>query len=118
MDHAPILSVPLFPTVRMFGKAFISFGVVVVIVLAIAIYRHVRDNRDAFDRRRFLILISPVLIPIVWFELLSNHTQTPSALHLSQCVGRHRDHLRGRAAGERTADDAAATHCGPAPDTA
>ena len=60
----------------MFGKAFISFGVVVVIVLAIAIYRHVRDNRAAFDRRRFLILIAPVLIPIVWFELLSNHTQT------------------------------------------
>ena len=76
IGHPPILSVPLLPTVRMFGKAFISFGVVVVIVLAIAIYRHVRDNRTAFDRRRFLILISPVLIPIVWFELLSNHTQT------------------------------------------
>lgn len=76
IGHPPILSIPLLPTVRMFGKAFISFGVVVVIVLAIAVYRHVRDNRTTFDRRRFLILVAPVLIPIVWFELLSNHTQT------------------------------------------
>ena len=76
VNHPPILSIPLYPTVRMFGKALISFGVVVVIVLAIAIYRHIRDHRTAFDHRRFLILISPVLIPIVWFELLSNHTQT------------------------------------------
>jgi hypothetical protein len=76
IGHPAILSIPLLPTFRMFGKAFLSFGVVVVIVLAIAIYRYVRDNRAAFDRRRFLILISPLLIPIVWFELLSNHTQT------------------------------------------
>jgi hypothetical protein len=76
VNHPPILSLPLYPTVRMFGKALISFGIVVVIVLAIAIWRHIRDSGDAFDRRRFLFLISPVLIPIVWFELLSNHTQT------------------------------------------
>lgn len=76
IGHPPILSIPLLPTVRMFGKALISFGVVVVIVLAIAIARHLRDNRASFDRRRFLVLIAPVLIPIVWFELLSNHTQT------------------------------------------
>ena len=75
-NHPTILSIPLYPTVRMFGKALISFGIVVVIVLAIAIYRHIRDSSGAFDRRRFLVLISPVLIPIAWFELLSNHTQT------------------------------------------
>ncbi len=75
-NHPAILSLPLYPTVRMFGKALISFGIVVVIVLAIAIYRHLRDSGNAFDRRRFLVLISPVLIPIAWFELLSNHTQT------------------------------------------
>jgi hypothetical protein len=74
IDHPPILSVPLYPTVRMFGKALISFGIVVVIVLAIAIWRHIRDG--GFDRRRFMILISPGLIPIVWFEVVSNHTQT------------------------------------------
>lgn len=76
VGHPPILSIPLYPTVRMFGKALISFGVVVVVVLAIAVYRHVRASGAAFDRRRFLILISPSLIPIVWFEVVSNHTQT------------------------------------------
>ncbi len=75
IDHPPILSLPLYPTVRTFGKALISFGIVVVIVLAIAVYRHVRDS-GTFDRRRFLILISPALIAIIWFELVSNHTQT------------------------------------------
>jgi hypothetical protein len=75
IGHPPILSLPLYPTVRIFGKALISFGIVVVIVLAGAVYRHVRDS-GAFDRRRFLILISPVLIAIAWFEVVSNHTQT------------------------------------------
>jgi hypothetical protein len=74
IDHPQILSLPLYPTVRMFGKALISFGTVIVVVLAIAIWRHTREG--GFDRRRFLILISPVLIPVVWFELFSNHTQT------------------------------------------
>ena len=41
-----------------------------------------------------------------------------SALHLSQRVGGHRDRLCGGAAGERTADDAPATRCGPASNTA
>ncbi|MBX9775064.1 MAG: hypothetical protein K2Y71_11705 [Xanthobacteraceae bacterium] len=74
IDHPPILSLPLYPTVRMFGKALLSFGTVVAIVLAIAVRRHVRDV--GFDRRRFLVLISPALIPIIWFEVVSNHTQT------------------------------------------
>jgi hypothetical protein len=37
-----------------------------------------RRNWASFNRRKFFILISPTLIPIAWFELLSNHTQTHS----------------------------------------
>jgi hypothetical protein len=76
VNHPAILALPLYPTIRMFGKALISAGTIIVVVLAIAVYRHARDSASAFDRRRFLILIAPILIPVAWFELLSNHTQT------------------------------------------
>ena len=47
-------------------------------VLATAIVLHLHKNWASFDKRVFVRLLLPTLIPIIWFELLSNHTQTHS----------------------------------------
>jgi hypothetical protein len=70
--------IPLLPTVEMIVQSFISVGSITVAILAAAIIVHVRQNWHSFDRRRFFILMTPTLIPITWFELLSQHTQTHS----------------------------------------
>lgn len=67
--------IPLLPTVEMILKAFESVGSIVVALLAAAVYCHLQEHRDRFDRRQFHLLLSPILIVFVWFELLSNHTQ-------------------------------------------
>ena len=67
--------IPLVPTVSMLLKAFESVGTVTVAVLALAIHFHQQAHRDRIDFRRFWLLVSPLLITVVWFELLSNHTQ-------------------------------------------
>jgi hypothetical protein len=73
---APIVAIPGYPTIRMIGKSLISYGIVFAVPLAFAIWRHIGAHRSLFDRRAFVKLISPVLIAVAWFELLSNHTQT------------------------------------------
>ena len=70
--------VPLIPTLTMILQAFISVGTVVVVALAGAMAVFLRAHWQAFDWRRFLLLSSPTLIAMAWFELLSNHTQTHS----------------------------------------
>jgi len=75
-NRVPII--PLLPTVKMILQSFIAVGSIPVAILAAAIFVHVRRYWGSFDRRRFVVLISPTVIPIVWFELLSNHTQTHS----------------------------------------
>jgi hypothetical protein len=56
-------------------KAFESVGTIAVAVLVLAIAFHLKAQRERFDKRRFWLLVSPVLITVLWFELLSNHTQ-------------------------------------------
>lgn len=72
----PVPIIPLLPTIKMIGQSFISVGSVWVAILAAAIFLHLRRTWNSFDRQRFFILMSPTIIPVVWFELLSNHTQT------------------------------------------
>lgn len=72
----PVRIIPLWPTVQMIAKSFVSGGVVFVAVIAAAVLTHVRNRWATFDTRLYLILMSPTLIPIVWFEVLNNHTQT------------------------------------------
>jgi hypothetical protein len=74
----PVPMIPLLPTIEMIVQSFISVGSITAAVLAAAIILHMRRNWASFNRRKFFILISPTLIPIAWFELLSNHTQTHS----------------------------------------
>jgi len=73
-----IYFLPLLPTLTMIIQSFISVGSVTVAVLAAAIVLHLHKNWASFDKRVFVRLLLPTLIPIIWFELLSNHTQTHS----------------------------------------
>jgi hypothetical protein len=70
-----MLLLPLIPTIEMVGTALISVGAVVVVIIAILILAHARENRSDFEKCRFYSLISPTSISFVWFELLNNHTQ-------------------------------------------
>lgn len=69
---------PLVPTLTMILQAFISVGSAVVAVFAGALFVHLRTHWQAFDWRRFLLLSSPTLVSMAWFEILNNHTQTHS----------------------------------------
>ena len=69
---------PLIPTLTMILQSFISVGSVVVALLAAAMAVFLRAHWPALDRRRFLLLSSPTLIAMAWFEILNNHTQTHS----------------------------------------
>jgi len=73
-----LLVIPLLSTAKMFVQSLLAVGLIPFCFLVVAIVRRIRADRQGFDRRRFLVLSSPVVIPIVWFELLSNHTQTHS----------------------------------------
>jgi hypothetical protein len=69
---------PLVPTLSMIIQSFISAGSVFVALFAAALLVHARKHWAAFDKRRFLLLSSPTLIAMLWFEVLNNHTQTHS----------------------------------------
>lgn len=69
---------PLIPTLTMILQSFISVGSVVVAALAAAAAVFLHANWRAFEWRRFLLLSSPTLISMAWFEILNNHTQTHS----------------------------------------
>jgi hypothetical protein len=73
-----IYFIPLLPTALMTLQSFISVGSVAVAVLFAALVLHLRRNWAAFDGRKFLRISAPVLITTLWFEILSNHTQTHS----------------------------------------
>ncbi|MCW5691406.1 MAG: hypothetical protein KIT48_03500 [Pseudolabrys sp.] len=69
---------PLIPTLTMILQSFISVGSVVVAALAAAMAVFLRTHWQAFAWRRFLLLSSPTLVSMAWFEILNNHTQTHS----------------------------------------
>ena len=76
IEPAPIISrAPIVPTIRMVLKSFQALGTPVLLAVIAAIAIRVRDGGSSFDRRRFYLLISPLLIPLLWFEVLSAHTQ-------------------------------------------
>jgi hypothetical protein len=57
------------------SPAPVSAGAIVVVVIAVLILAHARENRSGFQRCSFYRLILPTSISFVWFELLNNHTQ-------------------------------------------
>jgi hypothetical protein len=71
-----IYFIPLWPTVQMFYKSFVSIGSPTVAAIAAALFFYLRENWASFDRGYFLAVTMPALIPVLWFEIMSNHTQT------------------------------------------
>jgi hypothetical protein len=67
--------IPLLPTIEMTLKAFESIGTITVVLIAAAVYFHIKEYPECFDRKQFYLLLSPILIVFAWFELFSNHTQ-------------------------------------------
>lgn len=67
--------VPIAPTILMILKSLQSLGTPALLAVIAAIVIRLRDSGSRFDRRRFYLLISPLLIPLLWFESLSSHTQ-------------------------------------------
>ncbi|WP_439403034.1 hypothetical protein ACNJYA_12920 [Bradyrhizobium sp. DASA03068] len=66
-DDVKVWHVPLAATTKVVKEVFLSWGM--VIVVPALIYLRVRLPRPSFT------LAWPALIPVVWFEILSNHSQ-------------------------------------------
>ena len=72
-DYGKVVHIPLFPTLKTFGAAIVNWGLPLSACFALVIGKTLKGR--AFDRGVFFWLAWPVLIPVVWFETLSNHTQ-------------------------------------------
>jgi hypothetical protein len=68
-----VIRFPLVATIKMVGWCMASWGIGFFILFAIISIRAVRNGN--FDRRQFLLLAWPALIPVLWFEVLSSHSQ-------------------------------------------
>ncbi len=79
---------PLAATARAFLRALNRAGVIVPLMIALAI-AHYAATVSRIDWRRALWLCSPILVPVLWFEALSSHTQfhlTPSSRSASMAI--------------------------------
>jgi hypothetical protein len=65
---------PFAATLRTYLRALSRVGVIVPIVIALAV-AHYAATVSRIDWRRALLLSSPLLITVLWFETLSSHTQ-------------------------------------------
>ena len=65
---------PLAATVRTYLRALDRVGVVVPAIIAVAI-AHYSKTVSRIDWRRALLLVSPLLATVLWFEALSSQTQ-------------------------------------------
>jgi hypothetical protein len=72
-DYGKVVHIPLFPSLKTFGAAIATWGLPLFACFVLVVGKALKGR--AFDRRAFFWLAWPVLIPIVWFETLSNHTQ-------------------------------------------
>jgi hypothetical protein len=68
-----VIHFPLIATAKMIGSCLASWGIGFFVIFTIISFRAVR--RGDFDRRKFLLVAWPTLIPVVWFEILSSHSQ-------------------------------------------
>lgn len=65
-DNPKVSHVPLIATAKVFANSLLSWGTIVFIPLLVAL---------ATSKRPRFVTAWPALIPIAWFELLSNHSQ-------------------------------------------
>jgi hypothetical protein len=66
--------VPLAATVRAFLRSLNRGGVIVPLIIVVAVARYAAAV-SRIDWRRALWLCTPVLVSLLWFEVLSSHTQ-------------------------------------------
>ena len=72
-DYANVIHIPLVATLKTFAAAIVNWGLPLFACFMLVIGKTLKGR--AFDRSLFFWRAWPVLIPIVWFETLSNHTQ-------------------------------------------
>jgi hypothetical protein len=72
-DYGKVIHIPLVATLKTFGACIVNWGLPLFACFTLVVVRTLRGR--AFDRAVFFWRAWPVLIPIIWFEVLSNHTQ-------------------------------------------
>lgn len=72
-DYAKVIHIPLVATLKTLAAAIVNWGLPLSAFFTFVVVKTLRGR--AFDRNVFFWHAWPVLIPIVWFETLSNHTQ-------------------------------------------
>ena len=72
-DFGKVVHLPLVPTLKTFAAAIVNWGLPLFACFAFVVGKVLKGR--PFDRSVFFWRAWPVLIPIVWFETLSNHTQ-------------------------------------------
>ena len=72
-DYGRVIHIPLVATLKTFGACIFNWGLPLFACFMLVIVRGLRGR--TFDRTAFFWRAWPVLIPIIWFEVLSNHTQ-------------------------------------------
>jgi hypothetical protein len=88
-------------------------GVVIIAATVLYIARTLKGAGE-FAPRRFAILALPALIPVMWFELLQNHTQIHSAMASRSMAGAIGVLLASWVLGRSAPTDAAAAQALPA----
>lgn len=68
-----VVHFPLVATAKMIRSCLSSWGIGFFVAFTIVSVQAVRHGN--FNRRQFLQLAWPIAIPVVWFEVLSNHSQ-------------------------------------------
>ena len=72
-DYAKVIHIPLVATLKTFAAAIVNWGLPLSAFFTFAVVKTLRGR--PFDRNLFFWHAWPALIPVVWFETLSNHTQ-------------------------------------------
>jgi hypothetical protein len=72
-DNVRVTHFPMVATLKMLWTCVKSWGVPLAAVFIVVVVKTLRGSK--FNGKLFLFQAWPVLIPILWFEVLSNHSQ-------------------------------------------
>jgi hypothetical protein len=72
-DYSKVVHLPLFPTLKVLQAAIVSWGAPVFAIYLYSLFKDLKKRN--FGWRPFWLLAWPSLIPPIWFEILSNHSQ-------------------------------------------
>jgi hypothetical protein len=72
-DNPKVIHWPLVPTIKVATAAIVGWGLPFFIAFLVVFFRNIRQAH--FRWQAFWPLAWPALIPPLWFEILSNHSQ-------------------------------------------